>query len=90
MSDYDNSNRGSIWKKAPSERKTDNHPHYGGSAEVGGVEYWVSGWLKKSTASDKAPAMSFSFTPKEFQSAPPTQQNKSQSIDADEFEDINF
>jgi len=67
MSNYDNSNRGSIWKN--DDRKSDTHPHFKGSAEVGGVEYWVSGWLRKPEANPKAPAMSFSFTAKEAQTA---------------------
>jgi hypothetical protein len=74
MSGYDNSNRGSIWKN--EDRKSDTHPQFKGSAEVGGVEYWVSGWLRKADANPKAPAMSFSFTAKEVQS------NKSQPTQA--------
>jgi len=69
MSGYDNSNRGQIWKN--DDRKSDTHPHFKGSAEVGGVEYWVSGWLRKADANPKAPAMSFSFTAKEAQAAKP-------------------
>jgi hypothetical protein len=66
MSNYDNNNRGSIWKN--EDRKSDTHPQFKGSAEVNGVEYWVSGWLRKADANPKAPAMSFSFTAKEQQS----------------------
>lgn len=86
MSNYDNNNRGSIWKN--EDRKSDSHPQFKGSAEVNGVEYWVSGWLRKAGANPKAPAMSFSFTAKEQQSAPkPT---PSPSIGNDDLEDIPF
>ena len=86
MSNYDNNNRGSIWKN--EDRKSDSHPQFKGSAEVNGVEYWVSGWLRKEGANPKAPAMSFSFTAKEQQSAPkPT---PSPSIGNDDLEDIPF
>lgn len=65
MSNYSNDNRGSIWKN--EDRKSDTHPQFKGSAEVNGVEYWVSGWLRKADAHPKAPAMNFSFTAKENQ-----------------------
>jgi len=67
MSGYDNNNRGSVWKN--EDRKSESHPQFKGSAEVNGVEYWVSGWLRKADANPKAPAMSFSFTVKDQQTA---------------------
>lgn len=85
MSNYDNSNRGSIWKN--EDRKSDAHPQFKGSAEVGGVEYWVSGWLRKPDANPKAPAMSFSFTPKEVQNTAPA---PAASNDFDTDESIPF
>ena len=85
MSNYDNNNRGSIWKN--EDRKSSaTHPQFKGSAEVNGVEYWVSGWLRKEGANPKAPAMSFSFTAKEQQSAP----KPAQANDFDSGEDIPF
>jgi hypothetical protein len=84
MSNYDNNNRGSIWKN--EDRKSDTHPQFKGSAEVNGVEYWVSGWLRKEGANPKAPAMSFSFNPKEQQSAP----KPAKANDFDSGEDIPF
>jgi len=68
MSDYDNSNRGSIWKN--DKKETDRHPDFTGSLNVEGVEYWVSAWKRKPDANPKAPALSFSIKPKEQQSAP--------------------
>lgn len=82
MSDYDNNNRGSIWKN--EDRKSDTHPQFKGSAEVNGVEYWVSGWLRKAGANPKAPAMSLSFTAKEPKPA------QAQANDFDSGEDIPF
>ena len=63
MSDYDNTNRGSIWKNDRKEK--DTHPDFTGSLNVDGVEYWVSAWKRKPDASPKAPALSFSVKPKE-------------------------
>ena len=40
MSEYDNTNRGAIWKN--ENRQNEKHPQYKGSINVGGVEYWLS------------------------------------------------
>ena len=61
--EYDNVNRGQIWKN--ENRKTDTHPQFTGSINVDGKEYWLSGWTRKEGANPKAPAMSFSVQPKE-------------------------
>jgi len=63
MSNYDNTNRGSIWKNDKKEK--DTHPDFTGSLDVEGVEYWVSAWKRKADASDRAPALSFSIKAKE-------------------------
>ena len=63
MSDYDNTNRGGIWKN--EKKLTDNHPDFTGSLDVEGVEYWVSAWKRKPDANGKAPALKFSIQKKE-------------------------
>ncbi len=65
MTEYDNTNRGSIWKN--DEKETDKHPDFKGSLDVNGVQYWVSAWKRKEGASPKAPALSFSVKPKDVQ-----------------------
>jgi hypothetical protein len=65
MADFDNNNRGSIWKNEKKEK--DTHPDFTGSLNVDGVEYWVSAWKRKDGASPKAPALSFSIKPKDDQ-----------------------
>jgi hypothetical protein len=45
------------------KKETDNHPDRTGTAMIGGVEYWVSGWLKKSAKGQ--PFMSLAFKAKE-------------------------
>lgn len=67
MADFDNRNRGSIWKN--DRKEMDSHPDFTGTLNVEGVEYWVSAWRRKEGASDKAPALSFSIKPKEAKSA---------------------
>jgi len=65
MTEYDNTNRGSIWKNEKKDK--DTHPDFTGSLNVGGVEYWVSAWKRKEGAAAKAPALSFSVKPKDEQ-----------------------
>ena len=63
--EYDNTNRGSIWKN--DKKETEKHPDFTGSLNVEGVEYWVSAWKRKPDANPKAPALSFSIKAKEQQ-----------------------
>ena len=46
MSDqqYDNTNRGVLFKN--DRREKDTHPEYNGTINVGGVDYWLSAWVK--------------------------------------------
>lgn len=43
--EYDNTNTGALFKA--KEQKTDKHPGYTGTLNVGGVEYWLAGWVKE-------------------------------------------
>ena len=63
MAEYDNNNRGSIWKN--EKKETDKHPDFTGSLNVNGVEFWVSAWKRKADANPKAPALSFSIKAKD-------------------------
>jgi len=47
--------------------KKRNHPDYKGGCMVGGVEMWMSAWLK--TGANGTKFMSFSFQPKDQQQA---------------------
>jgi hypothetical protein len=54
-------NSGAVFVNDRKEK--DAHPDRAGSATIGGVEYWVSGWLKKTKAGD--PYLSLSFKRKQ-------------------------
>ena len=59
--EYDNKDRGVLYR---NENKTsENHPDYSGSVNVGGVDYWLSGWLKESKK-DAKKFFSLSVRPK--------------------------
>lgn len=60
---YDETNRGAIWKN--ENRQSDKHPHFSGSINIDGKDYWLSGWKKAEGASDRAPLVSFSVRPKD-------------------------
>lgn len=44
-------------------KESDRHPDRNGNAMIDGVEYWISGWVKKGA---KGPFMSLSFKRKDF------------------------
>jgi len=79
MAEFDNTNRGSIFK---NEKKTeDRHPDMSGSINIDGVEYWISGWKKASKGG--ANFISLSVRPKEQtrQSSQPTAKAKVEDFD---------
>ena len=67
MAQYDNTNRGAIWKN--EKKETDKHPDFTGSINVDGHDYWLSGWRRAEGASVRAPAMSFQVKRKDGQPA---------------------
>jgi uncharacterized protein (DUF736 family) len=76
-------NSGSIFRNEKKEKE--NHPDYKGSCMVGGVEMWMSSWLK--TGANGTKFMSFSFQPKEQQQAQPAARAKPAPAAAPEFDD---
>jgi uncharacterized protein (DUF736 family) len=66
MSDYDNTNTGALFKN--DKKTTDKHPDYRGQVNVGGVEFWLSAWIKTGKSGK---FMSLSVQPKEAQAANP-------------------
>ena len=52
MKQYDDTNRGALFKNERKEAET--HADYRGSINVGGTDFWISAWLKTSTAPQKS------------------------------------
>ena len=77
MSDFENTNRGVLFK---NDRKTegDKKPEYTGSLNVDGVEFFLDAWLKVGKSGAKF--MSVSVKRKDKQ--PESQQRKPESIPA--------
>lgn len=86
MSDFDNTNRGSIW---PNKKKeSDKHPDFTGEVNVEGREFWVSAWKKKPGAKEGSPSLTFAVKMKEPKKGQKPQ--KQQEPDFVDSEDIPF
>ena len=77
MSDYDNSNRGVLFKNDRKEQE--NHPDYKGSINTNGVEFWLSAWIKEGKSGK---FMSLSVKPKEAQASKPAPKQVKQVDDS--------
>ena len=84
MTEYDNTNRGSIWKN--DKKETEKHPDFTGSINVDGKEFWVSAWKRKPDANPKAPALSISIKVKEESHVSSSQSFQSPPV-TDDFKD---
>ncbi len=76
-------NAGSLFKN--TEKESDKHPDYNGSANVDGVEYFMDAWINEAESGRKY--MSFRFKKKEKQGSAPAK-GASRSRDMDD--DISF
>jgi uncharacterized protein (DUF736 family) len=77
MSDYDNTNRGALFKN--NDRAGEQDPDYRGNINVDGAEFWLSAWLK--TSKNGMKYMSLSIKPKE---APTPDKSKPRAKDFDD------
>lgn len=83
MSDYDDTNRGALFKNERKEQET--HADYNGTINVGGQEFWLNAWLKESKAGKKF--FSLSVKAKEGATRAPAQQAQAAPIS---LEDVPF
>ncbi len=51
MTDFDDTNRGVLFKNDRKEKET--HADYNGSINVGGTDFWLNAWLKESKSGTK-------------------------------------
>lgn len=78
--EYDNSNRGSIFKN--DKKEEERHPDMTGTLNVNGTDYWISAWKKTSKAGTSF--LSLSVRPKQEdprQSSQPTRKTKKDDLD---------
>jgi hypothetical protein len=68
MPEFDNELTGALFTN--HKKQTDNQPDYNGSCTINGLEYWISGWIKKPKAGGKN-FLSLSFKAKDDAKAAP-------------------
>lgn len=80
MTQYDNTNRGSLFK---NDKKTEEkHPDLSGSLNIEGTEYWISGWSKVSKGGQKFISLSVRQKQEQTrQSSQPTRSSKKDDED---------
>jgi len=65
---YDNNNSGVLFNNRDAKEKNERAPDYKGSINVGGVDYWLSAWIKTGRDGTKLAGqkyMSLSVQPKD-------------------------
>lgn len=78
MSNYDNTNRGALFKNE-GERKRENGPDYSGNLNVDGVEFFLDAWIKTAQTGRKFMSVSVKVKGKQAgQSHAPTSRRSSQ------------
>ena len=60
--EYDNSNSGTLFRNEDKDAEHPNWADYQGSAEVDGVQYWLSAWVKEVTKGDNKGKKFFSLS----------------------------
>ncbi len=78
---YDDTNKGAIWKN--DDRATDTQPHFRGSANIDGVEYWVNAWKRDPGGNPKAPALKMTFRRKDEAARPSPKREPAADMDDD-------
>ena len=77
--EYDNTNRGALFRNDDKDPNDDKERDYSGTLDVEGTEYWLSGWVRTSKKSGKK-YLSLSIKPKQDK---PAATNKSRADDFD-------
>lgn len=76
MTQYDNTNRGTIAKN--NRKEQDSHPDIAGSINVAGVDYWINGWLKTNSR-DGSKFYSLTVKPKQERAQQIVNESRQQS-----------
>ena len=51
--EYDNTNRGALFRNDDKDPNDDKERDYTGTLDVGGTEHWISGWVRTSRKTGK-------------------------------------
>lgn len=83
---YDNRNKGAIWPNAKM-REDKQDPHFTGSLNVDGNEYWVSAWKRKPGAKQGSPSLTFAVNRKDQNKIPNPAKPEPTAPPEDSFDD---
>lgn len=83
---YDNTNSGALFKN--DKKGNEKRPDYRGTLNVGGTEYWISGWMRDSKAGAKY--MQLAVQAKGAEGAPQKKAQKTEDDWAAEAENLPF
>jgi uncharacterized protein (DUF736 family) len=83
--EYDNTNRGVLFRN--DKKETEKHPDFTGSMDVGGVDHYLSAWVRESKQGKKF--FSISIKPKNDVAVPAIQKAK-QAVEENFEDDIPF
>jgi hypothetical protein len=61
--DYDNTNKGALFRNDDKDPNDDKDRDYAGTLDVEGTEFWLSGWIR--TAKSRRKYLSLSVKPKQ-------------------------
>jgi hypothetical protein len=80
MADYDNRNRGALFRNADKDPNDEKERNYSGTLDVEGTEYWLSGWVRTSKKSGKK-YLSLSIKPKVEKPAASEKKSPAEDLD---------
>jgi hypothetical protein len=78
--EYDNRNRGALFRNDDKDPNDDKERDYSGTLDVEGTEYWLSGWVRTSKKSGKK-YLSLSIKPKVEKPAESEKKSPAEDLD---------
>jgi hypothetical protein len=78
--EYDNTNRGALFRNADKDPNDEKERDYGGTLDVEGTKYWLSGWVRTSKKSGKK-YLSLSIKPKVEKPAESKKKSPAEDLD---------
>jgi hypothetical protein len=78
--EYDNRNRGALFRNDDKGSNDDKERDYSGTLDVEGTEYWLSGWVRTSKKSGKK-YLSLSIKPKVEKVAESEKKSPAENLD---------
>jgi hypothetical protein len=78
--EYDNRNRGALFRNDDKDPNDDKERDYSGTLDVEGTEYWLSGWVRTSKKTGKK-YLSLSIKPKVEKPAESEKKSPAEDLD---------